>query len=713
MLTQSTRPKCKADTHYVPTPDGVYLRGNNNRLVLKGKSLYSLLARLMPNLTGNITLEELTAGLDADRKRMVTNLLEKLFAHQFLQDAEQDQPHTLRPLELETYASNIAFIESLQASAAYRFECFRNKRFLLIGSGPGLSALVQTGLQCGARKIGALVTPENETTAGETRQDVLDLFADAGSEENARLLDALSWENEAEVRATIQAYDAVLHIAGEPALARARLLNRLCIEQQKVCIQAVTVDGSAWIGPLVQPEANGCWECAWRRLQANLTDLASQFPRYAFHDRPLVSGERALTMAGATIVASRLVFELFQYLTQTGPTETVGKLSAIDLATLLSESHTFLPHPHCLACQHPVAPTASQFLARVRDLWKRSSIDANSFLEDFVACGDDRLGLFRSVDMGNLVQAPLAVYRIHLSNPLPEACQAGSSSVVAVNVDTREASIRAAQKACERYAASFVDQRRLLSSETVQQSAFPVISTGEARTRAGELWTWALDLRTRQACAVPASAVFAAPGASERGVASGKTWEEALCLALLDRCNELTVKHARDVQQAYPRVDLAQVSMTSEGTHLVRLLQAAGARIAVYDVTGALQVPTFATCLDEKIVACTSDCDSARALCVGLEQALRQYQSAQFQQPDYALPPVPDLPENLRGTQLSVPHYTLPDEWSDRLEWLLGRLRANGWSAFAVPLDHDAALVRVLPFIARVILSSGELEKGE
>lgn len=718
MLTQSTRPKCKADTYYVPTPDGVYLRGNNNRLFLKGKSLYPLLERLMPNLTGNITLEELTGGLDADRKRMVTNLLEKLFTHHFLQDADEDQPHTLHPLELETYASNIAFIESLQASAAYRFECFRNKQLLLVGSGPALRALVQTGLQCGARKISALVTPEDEATDASARQDVLALLAASVPGENARLLDALSWDDEAKVRAIVQTCDAILHIAAVPTLARAQLINRLCVEQQKTCIQAMIVDGSAWIGPLVCPESDGCWECAWRRLQANLPDLADQLPRYAFRDRPLLSGERSLTMPGAIMVANRLVFELFQYFTQIGSTEAASKLSVIDLTTFLSESHEFLPHPHCLACQHPAAPSAAQFLEQVQRLQQQNPIDANAFLESIPACADERLGLFTTVTMDNFVQAPLAVYRAGLSNPMLQERRSDSANCIATSIDAREASLRAVQQAFERYAASFVDQRRLLPTETASQHAFPVISPAqllrkESFSPADEAWTWALDLRAQQPCLVPATSVFSTLGAQDRGIASGKTWAEALCLALLDWCNDLTLERLRDARHAYPQVDLARAPMTPEGTHLARLLEAAGARITVYDVTGDLQVPTFATCLDEKVVAYTTHCDGDQALNMGLEQALRQYQSAQFQQSAYALAPLPDLPANLRGEQLSVPRYTAPETWSARQEWLLQRLQASALRAFAIPLDHDPALARVLPFIVRILLSGGELEKGE
>ncbi|MGH2478860.1 MAG: TOMM precursor leader peptide-binding protein, partial [Ktedonobacteraceae bacterium] len=353
MVGQSTRLQWRADTYSIPMSDGVYLRGNNSRLILKGKSLYHLLERLAPTLNGEVTLEQITEGLDADKKRMVMNLLEKLADHHFLRDRSQDQLHGLDLAELETYAPNLTFIESFQTSAAYRFERFRNQRLLLIGSGPGCASLLHTSLQGGVKQVNVLLTPGDEIGLYSPR-DLLASFAGTIPDEHVQCIDTPAWENEAEVRATIRAYDAVLHIAEQPALARARLLNRVCIEEQKTFIQAVIIDERAWIGPLVCPETGNCWECAWRRLQANLTDLTESMARYEFHTQPPTSASQPLTMAEATLVANQLLFTLFQHVTQVSATETAGRLSALDLATLQSESHAFQPHPHCRVSQHPV-----------------------------------------------------------------------------------------------------------------------------------------------------------------------------------------------------------------------------------------------------------------------------------------------------------------------------------------------------------------------
>ncbi|GHO50660.1 TOMM precursor leader peptide-binding protein [Ktedonospora formicarum] len=723
MLAQNMRPKLKADLCYIPLHDGLYLRSNNCGLILKGKSLYRLLEHLLPNLNGKVTLEEITDGLDQNRKRMVTNLIEKLFAHHFLQDTSQDQPHALRPVVRETYSPDITFIDSFQTSAPSRFECFRNKRLLLIGSGLSFTLLVQASLQCGVKQIDMISTPESKK-GSKSSSGRLDVFAPHDSEQIVRVIDTPSWDNETSVLASIQGYDAILHLSERPMLARAQLLNRLCIEQRKTFIQAIMIDDHVWVGPLVGPDTGGCWECAWRRLQANLTNLSEQFSRYEFHDQPIASPSRFLAMPIATMTANRLVFELFKYFTQAWFTKTVGNIVDIDLETLISKSHMFLPHPHCLACQHPILPTASSFLEQIEQLQRQSPINPNTLFEENIARYiDDRFGLFTTLDNNHFVQVPLAVYKIHLSNPMLRKCQYELLDVIAVDTDMGEARLRALQRASERYAATLVDRRRLLPCERVHQHVLPTISTDQwvgIKQPLPEVstYTWALDLHRQQAYLVPAEYVFPALNETaqeienERGIASGMTWEEAICQALLDWCNYLSIEQLKDAHHSFLQVDLASAPMTPEGTHLYRLLKVAAEQLTIYDVTGTLQVPTFATCLNGMVIAYSTHFDVAQALKMGLEQALQQLQAERCQQPEYAVAPVLDFPLTRRRNQLHVPQYMLPEAWPDRQAWLLRTLQTNGLRALAIPLNHDPAVTQVLSAIVRVLLTRTEVKNG-
>lgn len=716
MLTQNMQPKLNEDTCYVLLDDGIYLHNNHNDLGLKGKNLDRLFEHLIPQLDGTTTLEAITEELDAEKKRMVTLLIKWLSGFHFLKDASQNQPHLLHAAELATYASNITFIESFQTSAAHRFERFRNQHLLIIGSGLSFTSLVEASLHCGVKHIDAIITSEREVHSN-SHPNVPGLFSTHDAEQTVQLLTAPNWDNEAEVLHMIQTSDAILHISDRPMLARAQLLNRLCIAQQKTCIQAIVVDDHAWIGPLVSPETGSCWECAWRRLQSNLTHLPEQLPHYAFHDHPTASSNPYLTMPTATITAQRLIFELFKYFTQTGLTKNAVHLIEIDLKTYLSTSHAFLPHPHCLASQQPIVPTASRFLQQIQQLQQQDPIEARTFVENMARCVDEKLGLFTAINDDDFVQTFLAVSQVSLSNPMLMMGQHEALKVVAVSTEMPNARLRASQRACERYAANFVDRRRLLSQETIQHHSLPAVSTTQfigiqPLLTENETWTWAWDLHTQQSYLVPATHVFCSLHKPEHGIASGRTWEEAICQALLDWCNYLTIKQLQAAQHAYMQVDLTHAPMTSEGAYLYRLLQTAGGQITVYDVTGTLHVPTFAICLAEQVVTYSTHCTVAQALERGLEQALQQYYAEQFHLPESALVPVQDVPAILRSEQRHVPRATLPETWSERQEWLLQNFQAHRLRALAIPLDHDPALMQVLPSIVRVLLARAELKYG-
>src|SRR5258708_29330163 len=151
---------------------------------------------------------------------------------------------------------------------------------------------------------------------------------------------------------------------GRPMLARARMLNQLCVANNKSLLQAVRVEDQAWIGPLVRSDANGCWECAWRRLQANLRTMqghngcnlqrghgellplpmainrtrAQLTPEelhsfYAFQDQTTAPISRFVALPTATLVANQLAFEILKFVTEAGPLETAESLIEVDLET--------------------------------------------------------------------------------------------------------------------------------------------------------------------------------------------------------------------------------------------------------------------------------------------------------------------------------------------------------------------------------------------
>ena len=495
---QGMRPKILPDTFYLPLQDGICIRNNRATLTLKGKTLYRWLEHLVPYFTGQYSLEEITGGLDDSRKSMVSELVETLFNHHFLADVSLDQPHSLSQDELSTYASEIAFIETFQPSAARRFEDFRHLRVLIIGSGMSNTTLIRACLHGGIKTLAVIQTTEEDGIS--LISDASRLFLPRDSSQYVQELEAPCWEDERAVAQIIEPFDAILHITDCPMLARVRLLNTLCLEQKKILLQSCFVDDRAWIGPLVKPESEGCWECAWRRLQSTLQN-EPQLARYAMRNYRALPPSRWFASPAAALAANHLVFELFKLQTQAGPLETASTIVSVNLETLTSSTHAFTPHPHCQACQHPSAPGASAFLEQIESIQQLEPIDETVFSKQAVRCIDSRSGIITAIDEGNFEQFPLAVCKVQCSSPTPLK----QLEVIAVGNNFHSARQRATRRACELYAANVVDPRRLVTAE--KADAFPLVSVTSSLS-SSELWCWTLDLVTRQCYLAPASLCF-------------------------------------------------------------------------------------------------------------------------------------------------------------------------------------------------------------
>jgi len=707
------RPKLKWDTFYMPTADGVYLHNSQGPLKIKGKVVYRWLERLAPYLNGQHTLAEITQGLSEEKKGMVTDLITLLQVNGFIKDITKDLPHTLSAAEEQLYASEIAFIDSFVDSAAYHFEHFRETPMLIIGSGQGLHALVRANLRPGVRQI-AVLTMEDGFTPQQSRFAYLDTSSQPGSQQTLTEVRQPCWDEEVEVEKAIQPFDVIISIFERPMLARAKMLNKLCKVQKKILLQAVIVDNRAWIGPLLHGEAAGCWECAWRRLQAHLSDIRAELPLYAFEDRASRSISRFIASPTVAVVANELSFEIFKYLTGAGPLETEQHILSIDLETLEIESHPFLQHPLCTACQSPIALTPPQFREAMEQLELGSPIDQETFSKRVARCFESHVGLFTAITEDDFTQLPLNISQVTVSNPMLIEDSAGPVVISGVGTTVSTARRRATQRACEIYAASVVDQRRLLQFESIESKSFVVqahwLTGGGTREERG-YWTWAKNLHTGQECLVPAPLVY--PTVCGRfpseetapGLASGHSYAEALSRALLAYCKYLTITAIEIAQTPFAQINLAKLPLSAEGARYRHLLELSEVPLAIYDVTGPLQIPTYAFCSGGMTLTYSSHLDILEAIHDGLEQVLQHYQSVTNHQPEYALAATPHLPLALRGTEFVVPNYMAPADWPKRQSHLQHILHAHGWQIFVIPLSSDPVLTAILPYIVRVLLA--------
>ncbi|MFC0436866.1 YcaO-like family protein [Kutzneria buriramensis] len=344
------RPRLKAGVFFAPNTngDGAVVSSGGEVVSLRGAATYVWLEKLAPRLTGDHTLEQLTAALPPVKADMVRRLVVALHDAKLLRDAAADEPHTLSADELRAYAAEIGFIEAYVDSPESRFERFRTARVLAVGAGPVLAAAVEAGERAGMRDI----------TVAESV--------------SASMIDDV---------------DVVLYASGDPVVADILDLDEWCAERATVFVPAVVVGDEAWVGPVCGPHR---WTSVWHRLPNRDTSRRTEY----------------LTGPVPGIVASHAVFACFEHLTGVTAESRAGTVVRIDLETLRTSRHRAAEH----AAAWTVKPAAAEdLLARITELAGGPTLDDDVLDERVPLLTDEVLGILSPPDERDLTQFPLRV----------------------------------------------------------------------------------------------------------------------------------------------------------------------------------------------------------------------------------------------------------------------------------------------------------------
>ncbi|WP_260636862.1 hypothetical protein [Streptomyces angustmyceticus] len=638
------RPRLKSDVLYVPTGDGVHVFGAGADLALRGRAAYQWLDRLAPHLDGSAELDDLVGRLPDDKRQLVHALVGQLQAAGCLFDAGEDLPHGLTRRELETYASEIAFIEYHGDSAARRFETYRDSELLVVGAGPVFVSLVCSALRSGVRHLRAVCTEE----AVAPTERLAELTAEAAVRDPEQRVSHIAYGEGELTRLVGGRTGAVVHIADGGGVDRALWLDELCREAGTLLVQGLVVDDVAWLGP-----AGSDWRSAWLRL-----DARGPFRPNAF-----------LTGPAAAVVASHLGLAAFTALTGiAGAAEAADgarKVTRIDLETLRTSTHAFLPHPAAA----PARPeTREEFTRRVERLRATAPLDEDTFSRRAARCFDPYVGVLRGLDEGEFTQVPL-----HVTEAVPRA--AGAAPVHGAGTGFAAARRDAALRGLASYAAHCPDDRRYGPGGTV--------------------WGWAPD--ERRAEAVAACRVFGTD--HEAGVAARLGWDEAVADGLAQHCVRLALGDVARGRSRPRPVRLRPDALAAGERRLLDLLVAARGSVEVADIGEALGVPVLAWWQGGRPAAVT--CGKS-AVAEGLRAVLLDRQAVMTDEPAYAparwaRPGVPVA----GGESAELPVPAGPTR-------MVEALRSRGARPLVVPLDHDPAVHEVLPFVVRVVLADGD-----
>lgn len=702
-----TRLKLRDDACYAPTSDGICILTNSGEVVLTGPSIFQWIDRLAPYLDGRHTLAELTAAMPAGRRSMVERVIDTLRERGVVVEAADGdgEAPSLTGDERRLYRREIDFLGYFGPSAQRSFHAYRESAVVLAGGGRMLVETVAAALCSGSRRLRVVV-------AGECPADVA-LLAECERRWRQRDPDqritraAADLADEEQVSAVVAGADLVGYAADRADLEQVRTLDRVCGRADVPFAAAILASDEAWLGPFgpVTGHRPG-WMSARRRLLALDGTDAGGARAGTGQDGPAVSHGDPMAGAAPTVLANQFAREVVRRLTGTAEQAGRSRMTRVDLGNLRTDSHPFVPHPYSLPASRPDQADLLAAVARLRD---GEPLSAEEFSERVAACLDPRLGVLGEVTERDFAQLPLAVSQVQVSDPglllgpgvpLPVAVGAGLSLA-----DARRTAVL---RGLASYGSLMVDTRRLhVRGDAPDLTGDPEVDL--AALVAGK-WTgfvWGYGLADGLPHALPATAAFPAlrgvrlSYAPPAGAAAGSGWDQAIRNGLTGQCRRLTLTEIPKSRNPYAPIEWREAATDVRGSRYRSMVEIAGGRLDVYDVTGSVRVPTLAFCLDGVTVAYASGFSFGEALRDGLAEVLLWHQARANDEADYAPAAVPPLPQRSRLTRVAA-----CPAWSTDEATTAARLAQLSWTAVAVPLDHDPGVTAsIMPHLVNVVLT--------
>ena len=439
-LNSSTRLKVKRDSFYLPDPKGgVYFRNNLSSFRMEGNTIYQWIEKLVPMFNGEQSLGDLTDGLTAPYRNRVYEIGETLYKNGFVRDVSQDRTHDLNRIILEKYASQIEFIENFVDSGAYRFQEYRQAKVLAIGSGSFMVSLAAALIESGLPKFHFMLTDSVPTNQLRINELVRNAY-NADSEVEVEQVPFEKGDGRSLWQEALHPYDWILYVSQDGNVKELKDLNLVCKEQRKEFFPAICLDQVGLAGPLVNPESEGCWESAWRRIHQSSLQLDRQPQSFS-------------TTAGA-ILANVTVFEFFKKATGIAGSNQSNQVYKLDLETLEGDWISFITHP--LVINKSVSPSLVEDLdVRIKQE-KREKEPSYNLLEYFSLLTSEETGIFHTWEERNLKQLPLSQCYVQAVNPVSEGPADLLSEVICSGFTHEEAKREAGLTGIEMYVSQMI-----------------------------------------------------------------------------------------------------------------------------------------------------------------------------------------------------------------------------------------------------------------
>ena len=619
--------------YLVATANGARILTNRGTESFTGATIHDSLRRLAARLDGTSTIDELTAGLDPERRAMVERIVALLMRQGIATEGEPLEPR-----------GELGYLDSFVPDAEAAYRRFREANIVVVGAGAVVGELLDVLTWSGATRLAALVTPELPTDLPTDLPTEL-LAGQPGEAGRNRLVVRRVERDELPGALADLTPDLVVQVAGPD---QALDLDRVCRAGGIRIVHGARVGDELWIGT--------DWESAWRRLGAATNLPATDRPAT---DLP-ATGE--WEPEEAALVAAMVGMAAFRELT--GSAAADEGLVCARPGGLEATVHRCLPHFAARAANGPYDALDTIAALAAGPALPPDQLDAAG-----ARLVDPRLGVIREVSERDFAQLPLNVTAAVLADGPPRLVTGAALSV-------REARWRAVLGAIAAHAASVVDPARLVPSEDGGLAIGQRLGGGDRLVNATD--------------------VFTPLGRPQPGVVAGFDWPSAVLAGLLDCCAHRTALTVGR-RGALTVLDPWELRPDDEARAYLELLELLGVRPVVHDVTGPLRAPTLAFSAAGRTIAYSSGLTASAALAGGLRAVVLDEQSRRNAQPEYAPPPVPQLPVLARAGPGEPPPGCTQAQLADAFGVL-------GDDVLVVPLDHDRELHKIMPYVLRVVI---------
>lgn len=301
----SMRPLLRRDVIFGDTGFGVYIRGEDEGLVLKGKTVYKWLKTVAPLLNGKRTLGELRTMLSESQAEMLEKLVLALANRNLVRDDDPEDESVLPANISKKYASQISLIHHFVGGPRRRFDKFRNARVVAVGD----TAMIRAAVK----------------------------MLHANGNESAEVMNSLDGLN-------LDAFDAVLIDCDAVGASCIFQLEEQAKGAEVIIIPAMTIGQRSFVGPALGTPTSPRWATVLARLAGGLPlEQAVQLHQRVLFGQLLPYSAPSHTLAG--MLGTMLGFDIFRYFTGCLDPEVSNRLIIQNHETMDLTAEAILEHP--------------------------------------------------------------------------------------------------------------------------------------------------------------------------------------------------------------------------------------------------------------------------------------------------------------------------------------------------------------------------------